>query len=60
MAADASSSPLDRIDRALGRVEAAVARLPKHDPTLADRHAALKAAMADAVAALDTILEAEG
>jgi len=46
---------LDRIGRALDRLEAR----PRPDPRLPARHAALREAMAHAIADLDTLIEAE-
>lgn len=46
---------LDRIGRALDRLEAR----PRPDPRLAARHQALREAMADAIADLDRLIEAE-
>ncbi len=49
-------SAADRIDRALARIEAALADRPAPDDTLAKRHAALKHSMAEAVRVLDGVL----
>ncbi|MBU3079121.1 hypothetical protein [Sphingomonas quercus] len=46
---------LDRIGHALDRIEAR----PAHDPRLAARHQALREAMAQAVADLDRLIEAD-
>lgn len=54
-----SQSAADRIDRALARIEAALADRPAVDDTLANRHAALRHSMAQAVRALDGILASE-
>jgi hypothetical protein len=51
------SSPLvDRLEAALGRIEAAIATRSRATADAATRHAALKAAASDAVAALDAIV----
>ena len=46
----------DRIDAALARIEAAIATRAASAEALARRHAALKARMAEAVAALDDVI----
>ena len=46
----------DRIDAALARIEAAIAARAADGDALARRHAALKARMAEAVAALDDVV----
>lgn len=72
MAADDISSPLDRIDRALARLEAAAVALPAPqaapvpqaaalavplpDADLIQRHQALRASVAEAIASLDALL----
>ncbi|WP_230481831.1 Atg14 domain-containing protein [Sphingomonas sp. Leaf21] len=54
--ADDVLSSVERIDRAIARIEQAIrARAAKED-ALARRHAALKARMADAVSALDEVI----
>lgn len=54
--ADADASPLSRIDAALARIEAANARRDREAEAIRTRHAALKARMSEAVAALDDVL----
>jgi hypothetical protein len=49
-------SAADRIDRALARIEAALADRPAADASLAKRHAALKQSIAEAVHTLDGLL----
>lgn len=49
-------SAADRIDRALNRIETALARREPADQALAERHAALKQRTAEAIATLDDIL----
>ena len=46
----------ERIDAAFARIEAAIATRAKEARTLAHRHDALKARMAEAVAALDDVI----
>ena len=50
------SSPADRIDAALARIEKAIAARTAGAEALARRHAALKARMAEAVSALDDVI----
>ena len=59
---DISSPPtaLDRIEAAIGRIEAANAARLGSSATIARRHAALKARMAEAVAALDDVIARGG
>ena len=52
----ADASPLDRIDAALARIETAIARREREAQAIRTRHAALKARMSEAVAALDDVL----
>jgi hypothetical protein len=52
----AQSSPAERMDAALARIETAVAARVAGAEALAKRHAALKARMAEAVAALDDVI----
>lgn len=47
---------LSRIDGALDRIEAAIAKLPTAGPGLAKRHAALRSQIEQAVAALDALI----
>ncbi|MBX9796567.1 hypothetical protein [Sphingomonas sp.] len=49
-----------RIEQALQRIEAALARRDAAHRALADRHAALRRQMAQAVEALDALLAAGG
>lgn len=49
-------APTDRIDAALARIERAIASRAHGAEALARRHAALKARMAEAVAALDDVI----
>ncbi len=53
--ADASSA-VDRIDAAIARIEAAIDARTRSGDALAKRHAALKARMVEAVAALDDVI----
>ena len=55
----AEPSPSDRIDAALARIERAIAARASGADALAKRHAALKARMAEAVAALDDVIARE-
>ncbi|GGA49963.1 hypothetical protein [Sphingomonas psychrolutea] len=50
---------LDRIDRALARIEVAAALRDTSRARLIARHAALRSRMAEAIAALDAVLERE-
>lgn len=52
----ADPSPADRIDAALARIEAAIAARAAGAEALVQRHAALKARMAEAVSALDDVI----
>ena len=54
------ASAATRIDTAIQRIEAAVARRAESGDALARRHAALKARMAEAVAALDDVIARGG
>ncbi len=49
-------SAADRIDRALARIEAALADRPRHDDDLVKRHTALRQTMTEAVRVLDGVL----
>lgn len=51
---------LDRIDRALARIDAAAQARMTHSQVLARRHETLRTRMAEAIAALDDILQREG
>jgi hypothetical protein len=52
-------SAVDRIDVAIARIEAQIAARSEAADALANRHAALKARMAEAVAALDDVIARE-
>ena len=54
------ASLLARIDAALSRIEAATARRDQEAQAIRTRHAALKARMGEAVAALDDVLARGG
>jgi len=51
---------LARIEQAIERIEAAIARRRVAAEAVAERHAALKSRMAEAVAALDAVMVREG
>jgi len=51
---------LDRIDRALARIDAALAARSRASEDMVRRHAALRARMEDAVAALDDLISKGG
>ena len=53
------TSPLQRIEAAVARIEAAVAAQRKESDSLARRHEKLREAMAKAVGALDEIIARE-
>lgn len=53
------SPPLQRIEAAVARIEAAVAAQRKESDSLARRHANLREAMAKAVGTLDQIIARE-
>ena len=58
--ADASPpTALDRIDRALARIEAAAAQRDTSRARLIERHETLRRRMAEAIAALDAVIERE-
>jgi hypothetical protein len=59
MAEPSSLSPLDRIDRALARIETALRQRDEAHAALEQRHAALRTRVADAVEALDQLIENE-
>lgn len=52
-------SAIDRIDLAIARIETQIAQRTQAADALAQRHAALKARMAEAVAALDDVIARE-
>jgi hypothetical protein len=55
--ADGTPPPaLDRIDRALARIDAALAARARASEEMVRRHAALRARMEEAVAALDDVM----
>lgn len=53
------TSPLQRIEAAVARINAAVVAQRKESDSLAHRHAKLREAMAKAVGALDAIIVRE-
>jgi hypothetical protein len=59
MADTTTSSTLDRIDRALERIEAAAAARTASNTALQKRHEKLRTRMAEAVAALDAVIARE-
>lgn len=54
--ADDALSSVERIDRAIARIERAMRTRAAKEDALARRHAALKARMAEAVTALDDVI----
>jgi len=59
--ADGTPPPaLDRIDRALARIDAALAARARASEEMVRRHAALRARMEEAVAALDEVMTRGG
>ena len=56
MADETPPPPLDRIDRALARIDAALATRARASEDMIRRHAALRARMEEAVAALDDLI----
>lgn len=58
MADDEPLLAVDRIDNALKRIEAALANRAPDATSLANRHTALRARMAEAVAALNNVIAA--
>ena len=56
MAETDSPLPLERIEHAIARIEAAVANRTLAEQAMARRHAELKARMAEAVNALDEVI----
>jgi len=59
MAEQAAEIALARVDRALARIEAAVRRSGTDRAALERRHAALRAGVTEAVAALDSLIAGE-
>lgn len=57
---DTPSSPAQRIDRALDRIDAAIAGRAGETESLRRRHQALRQRIGEAVAALDGLLAREG
>ena len=57
---DSDRTEIDRVDRALARIERAVAASRQANQALAKRHATLKARMAEALKALDEVIAREG
>ena len=57
---DSDRTEIDRIDRALARIEHAVAANRQASEKLARRHATLKSRMAEALTALDEVIAREG
>ena len=55
--AEAAPPALDRIDRALARIETAAARRAFDADALARRHAILRERVEDAIEALDALIE---
>ncbi len=51
---------LDRIDRAIARIELAAAARTAGNAALAQRHEALRTSMAEAIAALDAVIARPG
>jgi len=58
--ADGDRTELERIERALARIERAVAANRQESEALARRHATLKSRMAEALTALDEVIAREG
>ena len=54
--ADDVLSSVERIDRAIARIEQTIRNRAAKEEALARRHAALKARMAEAVSALDDVI----
>jgi 2-methylisocitrate lyase-like PEP mutase family enzyme len=54
---DKSISALDRIDRAIARIEAVVTGQAEADAVLSRRHEALRSRVTQAIAALDTLID---
>ena len=57
MAEDAPLSPIERIDRALARIDSGIAAHARAHQLLAERHAALRGQIEHAVAALDGLID---
>jgi hypothetical protein len=57
---DRHGTEIDRVERALARIEHAVAANRQANQALARRHATLKARMAEALTALDEVIAREG
>jgi hypothetical protein len=55
--ADDTSSALDRIDRAIARIEVAVTARVRADAATARRHEALRSRVSQAIATLDTLID---
>ncbi len=55
--ADDSLSALDRIDRAIARIETAVSARVRADVAASRRHEALRSRVSQAIAALDTLID---
>jgi hypothetical protein len=60
MADETPNAALDRIDRAIARIETAMAGRARATEILARRHAKLRTRMEEAIAALDQIIAREG
>ena len=58
--ADGTSPAVERIDRAISRIQTAIAARTDSAEALARRHAVLRSRMADAVAALDDVIARGG
>ncbi len=58
--ADAAPSALDRIERALTRIEAAAKRRAFDAERLEHRHTALRGRVEEAIVALDAVIAQEG
>jgi hypothetical protein len=54
--ADGTPSAVERIDRAIARIRAAIDTRADHAEALARRHAVLRSRMTEAVAALDDVI----
>ena len=59
MADEAPSPALDRIERAIARIEAAAHMQRDENRTLAERHARLRARIGEAITSLDTLVARE-
>jgi len=60
MADETPPHPLDRIDRAIARIEAALAARSRASEDALKRHATLRARIEEAVAALDEVIARGG